>query len=522
MIATTAEPDQLFPLLPENTQARAATELIYDYLAELDSGMNVIGDAGFKPQLAQSWTWSPDSLSIAFHLNPKARWHDGVPVRGRDVRFTYSLNVGPALGSPMGETLRNIDSVSVQDSLTAVFWFRSRAPEQFYTAAGQMLIVPEHIFGKLAIGSLSEMAQQVKPVGSGRFRFSARTPGAQLELVADTSNYRGRPRLDRVVWSVAPEFQSAVTKLLGGEGDIFDALHQENLPGVKRNRSLRVVTMAGMDYAFLQFNLRDPANRARPHPLFGDRQLRRALSMAIDREAMVRNVFDTLGAVSIGPTIRALPTTSPKLAQIRYDTTRAARILDSLGWKRRVKDGIRARDGRELAFGIVVPTSSSARVRFAVLIQAQLARAGVRANIEQMDFQAFSTHQQARDFDAVLGAWHVTAEPAAIVEGWSGAAARRRDGRNYGSYESPAFDAALDSALAARDTGESFRLYNKAYQIIIDDAPAIWLYEPRTVIGIHRRFRTMGMRPDAWWARLGEWWVPPDEQIARDRIGRAR
>src|SRR5438270_9979129 len=76
VISTPLEPDELFPLLPQNTQARAVTELVYDYLAQPGTGMNVIGDAGFRPQLAQSWQWSSDSLSIAFHLNPRARWHD--------------------------------------------------------------------------------------------------------------------------------------------------------------------------------------------------------------------------------------------------------------------------------------------------------------------------------------------------------------------------------------------------------------------------------------------------------------
>ncbi len=515
VIATTADPDELFPLLPGNTQARAVTELLYDYLAEIGTDLNIIGDAGFRPQLADSWRWAPDSLSIAFHINPAARWHDGVPVRASDVRFTYELAVGPALGRPMRDAMSNIDSVTTRYSQTATFWFHARRPDQFYTVAGLMLILPQHVFGKFSGDSASRIAEQIAPVGSGRFRFAGRKRGESLEIRADRHNYRGRPSLDRVVWSVAPEFQTAVTRLVGGEADLFDALHADNLPAVRRNADLQIVTLPGMDYVFMQFNLRDPAMRARPHPVFADRELRRALTMAIDRQSMVRSVFDTLALPSIGPTISALPSARGGLTQIPYDTVRAARLLDSLGWKRGA-DGVRARAGRLLSFKLLVPSSSLARVRFAVLIQAQLILAGVKMDIEQMDFAAFRARQDARSFDAALGAWHVTGNPSAIVETWSGDAVRRRDGRNYGSYESPSFDAALDSAIAARDTASSNRLYNRAYQTILDDAPAVWLYEPRTVIGLHRRFKTVGMRPDAWWARLGEWWIPPRERIARD------
>lgn len=517
VIATSADADAVFPPLAENVVSLQVTELVYDHLAEIGPEMNVIGDVGFRPELADSWQWSADSLSISFHINPKAHWHDGAQVRARDVSYTYSLNRSPALGDPMGDALRNVDSVTAKDSATAVFWFRSRTQEQFHTAAGLMLILPEHIFGKLgADSSLGQRARQQKPVGSGRFRFRSWTQGTSLELFADSGNYRGRPPLDRLIWVPAPDFQSALTKLLGGEADVLESVRAENLPEIARNPALRVITLPGMDYAFMQLNLRDPGNHAKAHPLFGDRRMRRALTMALDRESMVKNVFDTLANVSIGPTIRALPTTSPTLVQIPCDTVRAAAILDSLGWVRKVPGGVRARGGRELGFTILVPSSSAARKKMAVLIQSQLARIGARVSIEQMDHAAFSAREASRKFDAALGAWHTTPNPSAISEVWSTSASRRKDGRNYGSYESPVFDALIDSASAARDPEASRRLYTRAYQTIIDDAPAIWLHEPKTVIGIHRRIQVAGARPDAWWAGVGEWSIPLPERIERD------
>lgn len=518
VIATTADPDVLFPPLSSNVPARQVTELIYDYLANVGPSLNIIGDEGFTPALAESWQWSADSLSIAFHLNPRARWHDGVPVRATDVRYTHAIYTSKALGDPMGDDLRNIDSVAVKDSLTNVFWFHARSPDQFYTAANLMLILPEHVFSKMAQGSLRENAARANPIGSGRFRFVRWTQGGSLEITADTTNYRGRPSLDRVIWSVAPNYLGALTRLNGGEADVFDALHAETVSGVARNANLRVITLPGMDYAFLQFNLRDPKGRQRSHPLFGSREMRRALTMAIDRESLVRSVFDTLGSVSIGPTIRALPSTSASLVQIPHDTLRAAAILDSLGWTGRTRNGIRTRKGRELSFTMIVPASSSARGRMAVMIQSQLLRVGVQATIETMEFQAFAARQSARQFDAALGAWHMGPSASAIREGWTTEASRKEGGRNYGSYESKTFDAELDSALATRNRADGLRLYTRAFQTIIDDAPAVWLYEPKTVLGVQRRISTRGMVPGVWWAGLASWSIPPSKRISRDRL----
>src|SRR4029078_3793367 len=98
---------------------------------------------------------------------------------------------------------------------------------------------------------------------------------------------------------------------------------------------LRVATAPTMDYAFLRFNLRDPANRSRPHPLFGDRELRRAITMSIDRKSLLRSVLDTFAVLPAGPTVRSYPSTDPTLTQIPFDSARAAAIMDSLGWIRR-------------------------------------------------------------------------------------------------------------------------------------------------------------------------------------------
>jgi ABC-type transport system substrate-binding protein len=92
-----------------------------------------------------------------------------------------------------------------------------------------------------------------------------------------------------------------------------------------------------------------------------------------------------------------------------------------------------------------------------------------------------------------------------------------KEGANYGSYSNPAFDVMVDSALRS-DPAHARQKFTAAYQIINDDAPAVWLYEPKTLIGLHRRIRTAPMRPDAWWFSLADWSIRPSERILRDRL----
>jgi len=105
-----------------------------------------------------------------------------------------------------------------------------------------------------------------------------------------------------------------------------------------------------------------------------------------------------------------------------------------------------------------------------------------------------------------------------VLQTW-GSVGARPGGSNYGSYVSAAFDAQVDSAFATSDPARSRRHWLRAYQVAIDDAPAIWLFEPRLVAGAHRRLRVTGLRPDGWWMRLAEWYIPAGERVGRDRVG---
>ena len=96
-----------------------------------------------------------------------------------------------------------------------------------------------------------------------------------------------------------------------------------------------------------------------------------------------------------------------------------------------------------------------------------------------------------------------------------------KNGVNYGSYSNRTFDVQLDSALAS-DPAHAREKFTAAYKTINDDAPAAWLYEPKTIIGLHRRIRTTRTRPDAWWFSLPDWSIRPSERTLRDRLYRQR
>jgi peptide/nickel transport system substrate-binding protein len=519
VISTAGDADVLFPPLTFTAAGRAVSDVVFDKLAEIGDELNTVGDKGFTPRLAQRWEWAPDSLSIAFHLDPRARWHDGRPVRASDVRFSLDATRDPALGSPIAPLLGNIDSVAVRDSLTAVAWFRQRRPEQFYDLVYQVMIIPQHVYAAAPRAQLKTSDLMRRPVGSGRFRFVRWEPGVRIAIAADTANYRGRAKLDRVIWSISSDPSAAFAKVLAGDADLFENLLPEHLSRMGPQSNLRVMPYPSLQHVAMGMNLRDGAT-GRPHPIFAEHGVRRALSMAVDRRAMLRNVFDTVGKISYGPFPRSLGVADTTLALPPYDVARANALLDSAGW-RMTPAGVREKQGRPLEFRLLIPQSSKARMAYGVLLQQQLRGVGANVNLDPVDFPTFSARQGARSFDAVMLGLSTDPSPSGARQMWHSASATKQ-GVNYVSYSNPRFDALLDSAIASFDPAATKAYARRAYQVLVDDAPAIWLYDVLTMAGVHRRFRTPGLRADGFWAHLADWHIPESERIARDRVGLAQ
>lgn len=503
VLSSAADADVLFPPLTLTLMGKQIVDQVFDNLADIGPSLNTVGDAGFTPRLADRWQWGADSQSVVFHMNPRARWHDGVPVNAEDVRYTFQLVKDTSLASPLASNLDNVDSVSVSDSLTAVVWFHRRTPDAFFKVASPVVILPAHLLRQTAPTALHESSFARAPVGSGRFRFAAWDRGSRIVLQADSGNYRGRPVADQVIWLVSPDYQAASLRFLSGTADFLDVVKPELIPQAKAKGADIIVSPGSLDYGYAAFNLRNASNTG-PHPIFGDRETRRALVMAVDRSAIVRNVFDTLGLVAHGPATRIMPTSDTTIG-IPYGPEQAARTLDSLGWKRGT-DGLRARGQTPLAFTLMVPSSSAIRTRIAILLQEQWRKAGANVRVETLELNTFGGRMEERKFEALLNAWHIDPTPSSVREEWASSEIKK-GGYNATSYRNPAFDAVIDSAMNEMNPSRSVELYRRAYRTLTDDAPAMWIYELRNVHGVSKRIHPVGIRPDAWWADLADWSV---------------
>ena len=294
-----------------------------------------------------------------------------------------------------------------------------------------------------------------------------------------------------------------------------------NVERARGARQLAIYPYRGTAYGYLAFNMTANGAAARPHPIFGDRDVRRALSLAVDREGLRESVFHDLALVPPGPVPQAWPVWQGKddttLHALPYDTTRAAALLTRRGWRDSDGDGIRDRGGVKLAFHILVPTTSAVRRQYARLLQEQFRAIGAQVELDEVENAVMQQLATAGKFDAVMATWATDPTPSAnLADTWTKAGFGKA---NYGRYANPEFDRAL--ARATNATGgpaATLAAWRDALRLLDDDAPGIWLFAPTSMAAVHRRVADVRIRPDSWWALVRTWRIPSDQMIARDRI----
>jgi len=499
-VAAAGEPSALLPPLVYESVGRDVTDQVFERLATLAGGAAPIDPAGYRPALAERWE-RVDSLTLRFHLRAGAAWQDGVPVTAGDVVFSFDAYADPALDTEAGAALAGQVTVTAEDSATVLVRFARAYPEQIYDATWHVRILPAHIWGAIPRAEWGADTALAHVVGSGPYRVTDWVRGQSLRLEA----VPGNPAAIRtIVWRFVPDPDAAVNLLLSAEADVVEQLGGPGrVARVANHSAAQLVRYPSAVYGFLGFQLRD-AN-GKPHPLLGDRALRRALAMAVDRQTLATAIYGKGTAAPPGPMSQLLWIDSPDIHTLPYDTAAANRLMDSLGWQRG-GEGMRARGKAPLRFDILVPGTSPSRRDLAQALQQSWKTAGIEVTITAVDFPVFNQRLAQGAFDSYIGAWLDEPSPRSLADQWT----RSGWGKlNFGRYASPGFDRTFALAAAAPDTASAGPLYRAAMDTLNADAPALFLFAPTQVAGASGRISGITINPWSWLSDVAAWSAGP-------------
>jgi peptide/nickel transport system substrate-binding protein len=514
VIVMGGEPSTPIPTLLGQKANDDVSDLLFLRLARPGPGRSVADERGYEPQLARSWS-RPDSLTLVFELDPRARWHDGVPVLARDVVWSFERMRDSTVDPDRALLLRHITTVTAENEHRVVIRFRRAYPEQFYDATYQVQPLPAHLVDTIPPSRFAGSSFVQHPIGNGPYRWARREPGRLLELAADPGFFLGAPKIDRVVVLFSRDPDARMNMLLDGSIDAYEGISPvSGPPRLAGNPAYRIETQPSFNVIYLLFNQRAYGDRSRPHPILSDPEVRRALAMGIDRSPLLRSTYGAYTQLADAPVSGAHWTRPLVPRGIGYNPSGARALLDRRGWIDHDGDGIRDKDGVPLRLRLNLFAGSSERALMAPQVQEQLRRLGVRLEIVRLEGAVWYARRMHGEFDIDFAAAGMDPSPNGIVQSWSCAG---RSGTNVGQYCDPAVDSLVERAMAStRNTEANWRA---AYTALQRDVPAIFLASPNTLFAVHSRYRNVTIRPESFYSTIWRWSVDPARRIARDGPG---
>ncbi len=513
VIATPVEARSPVPTLWQNDQAnRELSDLLFLHLADLSPELNTAKEKSFLPRLARSWS-RRDATTLVFELDPRARWQDGTPVTSRDVLLGFERGRDPKLSAQLAGLLRRIQSVTAEGDRRVVVHYTEPYAEQLYDAVYHVAPLPAHLLAGIPPESLATSPFLTQPVGNGPYRIVRRTAGQVIELAANPGFFLGAPKIRRVLFLIASDAEARANLMLSGDADAIDNIYA--LPNPARLEHLPqflYYPVPGLTVFYSLFNARDPADTTRPHPVFSDPAVRRALVQSIDRLALAHQAYGAMSTSPSAPVSAIVGRNVDAPAALAYDTVAARKTLAAAGWVDHDGDGVLDKNGQPLSFAILVPAPSMTRRTLATQMQEAWRRLGIQAQIDIQERGVFSVRRSAGRFDLVMDGVSQDPTPSGLTQSWTCAGI---GGSNVAHYCDPKVDSLLALAPTAKNGPE--RAWREAVRLLAADMPAIFIASPVASPAVHRRFTNVTLRPESTWSQVWQWSVRPGQQIDRDR-----
>jgi len=460
------------------------------------------------PYLAESWdtvTTRSGSLVLTFRLRDDVKWHDGVPTSAYDVKFTFERIKDPLTSYPHASLLAPYDSAVVADSFTIVFHL-TRHPG-FMDPWRRISPMPEHILGDVAPADLVHHPFGTEsPLGNGPFRFVEHRSGDRWVFEANpdfAESLGGRPYLDRLVYRYIPEPTIRLAELLAGEVDVYLVVAPDQVSEIEARPDARVITYENRNYAFINWNGR--------RTFFQDPRVRRALTLAIDRQRIVDVARQGLGRVAQGPVPPFHWAYNTDMEPLQYDPARARALLDSAGWVDQDGDGVREKDVYKASFELKTNQGNPTREQIMTLVQADLAQVGVKVNLriqEGQSLRADITNPERR-FDAFVLGWSAdfNLDDRIIF------ACSQLDGPyQWASYCNPRVDEILDQVAMMVDRSRALPLWHEYQEILQWEQPYTFLYYDVRANAVRARVRDVEMDIRGDFVNVTDWWIAPADR----------
>ncbi|TCZ75809.1 peptide ABC transporter substrate-binding protein [Paenibacillus albiflavus] len=462
-----AEPQGFIRFWATTTTSSESIDLVFSTLYKFNEKQEIVPDlADGQP------TFSDDKMEMTIKIRTDAKFSDGQPVTADDVVFTYNIPLSEDYKGPRKGTFTSVDKVEKVDDATIKFTFKEL--NAGYIDMMPYNILPQHLLKDTPIKDMDKSEFFKNPIGSGPYKLTEWKAGQYLTYTRNENYYNGKPAIEKITTKIMANANAMMAQLQTGELN-FVAVPPDNLSVIEQyaQTSGNIKLQKGISsssYSFVGWNLNNP--------LFQDKKVRQALTMLIDRQAIVDNVAEGQGKIVNSETPPSYWHYTDDVPKFEYNVEKAKELLAEAGWKPGA-DGIMVKDGKKFEFEMQNIQGNVIREKAMTVIQQQLKKAGIIVNTRLFEGSAFTKNFQGKNFEAIYYAWSISGDPnpkgiwhSSEIEG----------GLNTVSYSNPEVDKLIDEDLKSFDMAKRKELLNKVDALIAEDQPYTFLYSPTTTL----------------------------------------
>ncbi|HYC61633.1 MAG TPA: ABC transporter substrate-binding protein [Thermoanaerobaculia bacterium] len=477
-------------LMQSTEDERQVLSLIYDPLIDLDQNLNPI------PGVAARWEVLDSGKTYVLHLDPRANFSDGTPVRASDVVFTLSkifdaqsIQFGPWFEGLDRERTKAIDERTVRVVFTEAHAGRVHS--------FNISVLPEHVYAN------ENLTKTTKVVGTGPYVFKRRERDRSIVLERRENYWREKPAITSVLFRLIADNNVAWQAMQRGDIDVARIDNDtwarvKDDPAVQQKVEFHTVWQLG--YHGIVWNLSDP--------LLGDARVRRALAMSFDRQTVIDKLYHGQARAVTGPFTHDQRENNPQAVGIDFNPTAASALLASAGWRDSDADGVLDRDGKPFALTLLIVAGSTTSRGQAQVFQDALGRIGVKLEIKPLDEAAFYDLVLQRNYQSALVAWVNEPDPDPSDLFHSKGLV---DGMNVTGYKSEEADQLMDRAARELDPARRVEIYHQLHDVLARDQPYLWMLQVAEKWAVNRRVQNVrvakGYGLFHWYPDSHAWWL---------------
>ncbi|RPI75785.1 MAG: hypothetical protein EHM47_01655 [Ignavibacteriales bacterium] len=466
------------------------------------------GNLNPEPMLAKNWEWSEDSSFITFNLRDDVYWSDRVKFSAYDVIFSFDVYSDPEVNSRLFETFTdfytdNENHIDIKKTFEVIDSFNVKLnflPNSTPTLPEIIFhLIPKHVFENIPRNEIETSDENFNPVTNGPFILERWEKNQSIKLKANRDSFLHNPEgVEELIFKIVPDYNSRLTQLRKGEIDLAELIKTEDIDELKEEEHLRISSQKGREYDYTGWSNIDnevynSSGEIKPHKLFGNADVRKALSYAIKRKEILDEYLLGFGQISTGPVSPIFKeAVDPDLKPYDYDLNKAKSLLQNNGWKDFDNDGILEKDAVEFRFKLYIPSGNPRRTYSATVIKNNLKQVGIDVTIESIEAGVLIDNMFERKMDAWMIGWYVPI-PIDLKISWY--SDLEKTPFNFAGYRNTEADKILDNISDETNTEILSGLYKRLQRVIHEDSPVTFLYWVDNLVVYNNKIDNIDINP---------------------------